>query len=282
MTEQIDSGNSYYDALDKLSCPSQLMGRVTMQMHYAEPEPFVAADKTPIGRKALHAATRSKGYTISMDTHGTLRWHDAIQDGKPLLVITCENCPKEYLDYLTDRHISWIAVGGERIDLKQAMYMRHKEFGVERIAITGGGHINGAFLEAGLIDEVSVMIGPGIDGRKGMTSVFDGIKDTDRPAIKGDAPVENYDVIFIGYPNWWGDMPMPVYTFIEKHNWQGKTVIPFYTHEGSGLGSTTDKLRSTCKGATIQKGLAMYGHTAQNSREEAKKAVADWLTELKF
>ena len=48
-----------------------------------------------------------------------------------------------------------------------------------------------------------------------------------RPAIQGDAAVEDYNVILIGYPNWWGDMPMAVYTFIEKHDWQGKTVIPF-------------------------------------------------------
>ena len=179
MTELIDSSNSYYDALDKIGCSSQLMGRVSMQMHYADPEPYVAADKTPIGRKALHAATRSKGYTIAMDTHGTLRWCDAEQDGRPLIVVTSEDCPKEYLDYLTDRHISWIAVGKERIDLKQAMDMLRGEFGVGRIAITGGGHINGAFLEAGLIDEVSVMIGPGIDGRKGMAAVFDGIENAD-------------------------------------------------------------------------------------------------------
>lgn len=52
-------------------------------------------------------------------------------------------------------------------------------FGIERIALVGGGHINGAFLEAGLLDEISVMVGPGIDGRKGMTSVFDGIESTE-------------------------------------------------------------------------------------------------------
>ena len=182
MTEQIDPSNSYYDALDQLNCPSQLMGRVTMQMHYADSEPFVAADKTPIGRKSLYIATHSEGYTIAIDTHGSLRWSDAEQDGRPLLVITSEACPKEYFDYLTGLDISWIAVGKERIDLKQAMDMLYTDFGVERLAITGGGHINGAFLEAGLIDEVSVMIGPGIDGRKGMTAVFDGIDDADRSA----------------------------------------------------------------------------------------------------
>lgn len=101
-----------------------------------------------------------------------------------------------------------------------------------------------------------------------------------RPDIKGDVDVEEYDTIFIGYPNWWGDVPMPLYTFIEKHNWHGKTVIPFCTHEGSGLGSTPKELAVSCKGATFQKGLAVCGATAQNSRDEARKAVNDWLEAL--
>ena len=66
--------------------------------------------------------------------------------------------------------------------MAKAVDMLGTDFGVERIALVGGGHINGAFLAAGLIDEVSLMIGPGIDGRKGMASVFDGIDEPDRPA----------------------------------------------------------------------------------------------------
>ncbi len=98
-----------------------------------------------------------------------------------------------------------------------------------------------------------------------------------RPAIKADVAVEDYDVIYIGYPNWWGDMPMPVYTFIEKHNWQGKTVVPFCTHEGSGLSDTENKLKNACKGATVLKGLAIRGIIAQKSQEQARKTVAYWL-----
>lgn len=103
-----------------------------------------------------------------------------------------------------------------------------------------------------------------------------------RPAVKGDVRTEDYDVIFIGYPNWWGDMPMSVYTFLEKHNWLGKAIIPFCTHEGSGLGSTASKLRSACQGATMLKGLAVYGHTAQNSRKETEKATHGWLASLTY
>lgn len=102
-----------------------------------------------------------------------------------------------------------------------------------------------------------------------------------RPAIKGDVKVEDYDVIFIGYPNWWGDMPMPVYTFLEKHDWTGKVVFPFCTHEGSGLSSTEKYIAEACKGATVAKGLAVRGATAQNNREQARKSVNSWIEKLK-
>lgn len=98
-----------------------------------------------------------------------------------------------------------------------------------------------------------------------------------RPAVKADINVEDYDVVYIGYPIWWGDMPMPVYTFIEKHDWKGKTVIPFCTHEGSGLDGTEQYIAEVCKGATVKKGLAIQGTTAQNDREQAKKTVGEWL-----
>lgn len=101
-----------------------------------------------------------------------------------------------------------------------------------------------------------------------------------RPAIKADVKVEDYDVIFIGYPIWWGDLPMAVYTFIEKHNWTGKTVIPFCTHEGSGLSGTDRNLTTACKGATIGKGLAVQGNTAQNNRPTAEKMVTTWIESL--
>ena len=103
-----------------------------------------------------------------------------------------------------------------------------------------------------------------------------------RPAIKGDIKAEDYDIIFIGYPNWWGDMPMPVYTFIEKYSWQGKTVIPFCTHEGSGLSGTENKLKTACQGATVLKGLAVRGATAQNAQDQAKESVKNWLNKLQY
>ncbi len=103
-----------------------------------------------------------------------------------------------------------------------------------------------------------------------------------RPAVKGDIAVEGYDVIFIGYPQWWGEPPMCVYTFIEKHDWTGKTVIPFVTHEGSGMGGTDRKIATACKGTNVAvgKGLAVQGKIAQENPASAKKSVESWLERL--
>ena len=103
-----------------------------------------------------------------------------------------------------------------------------------------------------------------------------------RPALVGDIAAEEYDVIFLGYPNWWGDLPMCVYTFLEQHDWQGKIVIPFCTHEGSGLSDTENRLQEACRGASVLNGLAVRGSVAQNEREKAWKQVLEWLKQLKY
>ena len=104
----------------------------------------------------------------------------------------------------------------------------------------------------------------------------------DRPAIQGDINIEEYDVIFLGYPNWWGEPPMCIYTFIEKHNWDGKAVIPFITHEGSGMGGTDKRIANACKGANVftGKGLAIQGKVAQEHRDVARSNVDSWLKGL--
>ncbi len=104
-----------------------------------------------------------------------------------------------------------------------------------------------------------------------------------RPAIKADfADFEQYDTIFIGFPIWYGDAPMPVYTFIDKHGWKGKTVVPFCTHEGSRFGKSVRHLKEVCKEAKFLDGLEMTGRTAQKERDEAAKYVKDWLAQLGF
>ena len=70
---------------------------------------------------------------------------------------------------------------------------------------------------------------------------------------------------------------MPIYTFLEAHNWCGKTIIPFCTHEGSGVSGTDGKIKRLYKNATVKQALAVRGATAQNERAKAEKAVDEWV-----
>ena len=102
-----------------------------------------------------------------------------------------------------------------------------------------------------------------------------------RPEIAETKDIGSYRTIFVGYPNWWGDMPMCIYTFIESQDWSGKTVIPFCTHEGSGLGATPGNLKKAT-GANVKDGLAVRGTEAQKRSSSAKNAVASFLKKNGF
>lgn len=98
-----------------------------------------------------------------------------------------------------------------------------------------------------------------------------------RPAYVGDVDLAPYKTVYLGYPIWWGDLPMCVYTFLEAHDWAGKDIRPFCTHAGSGVSGTDSKLRATCAGATVGTPLSMEGTTAQNDRAAAESSVDAWL-----
>ncbi|MBR1422652.1 MAG: NAD(P)H-dependent oxidoreductase [Ruminococcus sp.] len=103
-----------------------------------------------------------------------------------------------------------------------------------------------------------------------------------RPEIKGSVGnMEQYDIVFLGYPVWWGDLPMAVYTFIESYDWSDKVVIPFCTHEGSGL-SGTDSSISSATGAQVLTAINMRGSTAQEFNDDTKQTVRTWLDDLGF
>ena len=87
--------------------------------------------------------------------------------------------------------------------------------------------------------------------------------------------IEEYDNIFIGYPIWWGTLPMPMFTQLEKLDFRGKHVLPYSTHEGSRLGKSMSDIEKLCKGAVIAQGLAIQGCNAPNS----KSTVATWAKE---
>ena len=106
-----------------------------------------------------------------------------------------------------------------------------------------------------------------------------------RPAYIGEAPdLSQYDTIFIGAPVWWGDWPMICYTFFENNAeaLAGKILIPFSTHEGSGLSGFDRKLSAVLPDSMVGEGLAITGSDAQNNREKVKQSVNEWLTGLGY
>jgi 2,5-diamino-6-(ribosylamino)-4(3H)-pyrimidinone 5'-phosphate reductase len=159
----------------KLGGDAWICGRTTMQQHFAEDEPYVSASNNPAGPQPVHVAHRADSYAISVDTIGKLRWASGELGGDHLICVMSERVPKDYLAMLREKGISYVVSGASSVDLARALALLRKDFGIHTLLLEGGGHINGAFLQAGLIDEVSLLVVPGIDGRRGVPAVFDGI-----------------------------------------------------------------------------------------------------------
>ncbi|MDR1553050.1 MAG: NAD(P)H-dependent oxidoreductase [Prevotellaceae bacterium] len=98
-----------------------------------------------------------------------------------------------------------------------------------------------------------------------------------RPAFTAEVKsMETYDVVFVGYPNWWGTMPMVLFTFLEKYDMNGKTVIPFCTHGNGRWGRSVDDLKKLCPNSTVLEGFAVNGSMAKNSEDDVSK----WLQKI--
>jgi flavodoxin len=100
-----------------------------------------------------------------------------------------------------------------------------------------------------------------------------------KPALKEKIrDIGSYDVVFVGYPNWWGTMPMPVVTFLSEHDLSGKTIVPFCTHEGSGMGRSVADIKKLSPKSTVLEGLPVRGSYAKRAQEDVTK----WLREIRI
>ena len=107
--------------------------------------------------------------------------------------------------------------------------------------------------------------------------------DNARPEYAGEMPdLSSYDTIFVGAPVWWGDWPMIMYTVFENNDFSGKTLVPFSTHEGSGLSGFDKKLSSSCPDSTVLDGLAIRGNDAQNKQDDVREEVTSWIRNLGY
>ena len=101
------------------------------------------------------------------------------------------------------------------------------------------------------------------------------LREQARPEVKNAlASIDEYDTIILGYPNWWGTMPMVCYTFLESYDFTGKTIIPFCTNEGSGMGSSVRFIKKLCPTANVMDGTPIHGAEAAYADREAR-AIAE-------
>jgi 2,5-diamino-6-(ribosylamino)-4(3H)-pyrimidinone 5'-phosphate reductase len=180
-------GNEEYETTgEQLNGDAWICGRTTMERHFAEKEPFVSASNRPVGPQPVFVARKADSYAISVDTHGRLRWPGGDLDGDHLICVVSEQASEDYLGYLRENGISYVVAGPSAVDLPNAMDQLGEHFGIRTLLLEGGGHINGGFLEADLVDELSLLIIPGIDGRHEIPAVFDGLG----PARNKAVPLE--------------------------------------------------------------------------------------------
>jgi len=178
------TGTGDYEATGtKLEGDGWVCGRTTMQQHFAEDEAFVSASNRPAGPQPVRVARRAKSYAISVDTTGKLRWASGDIDGDHLICIVSERAPEDYLSMLRNNGISCVVAGESAVDLVKAVNLLGEHFGIRRLLLEGGGHINGAFLQADLVDELSLLLVPGIDGRHEVPAVFDGVNPARNAAV---------------------------------------------------------------------------------------------------
>jgi len=157
---------------DELAGDAWLIGRVTGQ-EFAKGNAYPATTETTFPREAWFAGRDARAYGVVLDAHGKIVWGRSDIGGDPIVVVLTENVSDAHLAGLRGEGISYLFAGKTELDLGLALEILNRELGIKRLLLEGGGGANGAFLRAGLVDEISLILFPTVDGAKGAPSVFD-------------------------------------------------------------------------------------------------------------
>ncbi len=157
---------------DELAGDAWLIGRVTGQ-EFAKGTAYPSATDKTFPRENWFAKRDAKAYGVVLDAHGKIAWGRSDIGGDPIVVVLTEKVSDAHLAGLRGEGISYIFAGKTELDLGQALETLNRELGIKRLLLEGGGVANGAFLRAGLVDEISLILFPTVDGAKGVSSIFD-------------------------------------------------------------------------------------------------------------
>lgn len=157
---------------DELAGDAWLIGRVTGQ-EFAKGTSYPAATGERFPREPWFARRDANSYGVVLDAHGRIAWGRSDIGGDPIVVVLAETVSDAHLAGLRREGVSYMFAGQSELDLALVLDILNRELGVKRLLLEGGGGVNGAFLRAGLVDELNLIICPAVDGAKGAPSVFD-------------------------------------------------------------------------------------------------------------
>lgn len=150
-----------------------IIGRVSMEPYAGKARVPRRKGREPIPREDFVAEHDAESYAIAIDPSGKLTWSRAGIDGEHVITILTESVSDDYLAFLQSKGISYLFGGKTRIDLAKVLRKLRTRFGIRKLLLEGGGKINGSFLAANLIDELSILIGPVADGTTNTATLFD-------------------------------------------------------------------------------------------------------------
>jgi riboflavin biosynthesis pyrimidine reductase len=171
------NGRRQYEQIhESYAAEGWLCGRVTMEQHFAQrarSDAEVAEEHRGPPRDDFRAPGEHASFAFAIDTHGRLAWESNDIEGDHVVAILSERVSDDYLASLRERGVSYLLAGAREVDLGLALEKIGERFGVRTLMLEGGGKINGGMLRAGLVDEVSVLVAPLVDGRIGTPALFD-------------------------------------------------------------------------------------------------------------
>ena len=193
--EGYDPNPSYERLHDTFDADAWLIGRVTGE-NFAKgsPYPEVAAQTFP--REAWFATRTSNVFAIVLDKDGRISWGRSDIGGDPLIVVLSEVVSDAHLAGLRADGVSYIFAGYAHLELASMLHSLNHELGITRLVVEGGGGVNGSFVRAGLVDQLSLLMCPVIDGCQGAPSVFDsGSKDVGQAEVVSSIVLERNELL---------------------------------------------------------------------------------------
>jgi riboflavin biosynthesis pyrimidine reductase len=194
------AGDLFEQLHEKLDGDAWLIGRVTGS-EFAKGTAYPATTSEHFPRESWFARRDAdvKAYGIVLDAKGKITWGRADIGGDPIVVVLTKAVPDAHLAGLRGEGVSYIFAGDTELDLALTLEILNRELGVKRLLLEGGGVVNGAFLRAGLVDEVSLILCPAIDGAKGAPFVFDSSEaDSDQRAPLTAMTLQSHEVLESG------------------------------------------------------------------------------------